>query len=179
MFDLKFIAYRKPVQLLLLSLMLVMTVGFSGCGVYSFTGASIPPEAKTVSVKYFPNKAQLVVALISPTFTEALQDQFVNQTNLEMVERHGDLALEGEIVEYTTRPVAIQGDQTAALNRLTIAVNVRFVNKYEPDKDFEQKFSQFLDYDSEEDLNSIQGDLIISLSEMLATDIFNKAVINW
>jgi len=160
-------------------LLVILAVSISACGVYSFTGASIPPEAKTVSVKYFPNKAQLVVATVSPVFTETLQDHFVNQTTLEMVERNGDIALEGEIVDYRTSPVAIQGDQTAALNRLTISVNVRFVNKYEPDKEFEQKFTQFIDYPTEQDLNAIQGDLIVTLTEMLATDIFNKAVINW
>lgn len=158
---------------------ILLSLFFSGCGVYSFTGASIPPEAETVSVKYFPNKAQLVVAVVSPTFTETLQDQFVNQTNLEMIERNGDLALEGEIVDYRTSPVAIQGDQTAALNRLTLSINVRFVNRFEPNKDFEQKFTQFIDYPSDADLNSVQGDLIESLTEMIATDIFNKAVINW
>ena len=158
---------------------LFFTLFISGCGVYSFTGASIPPEAKTVSVEYFPNKAQLVVATLSPEFTERLQDQFVNQTNLEMVERNGDLSLDGEITDYRTSPVAIQGDQTAALNRLTITVNVRFVNRFEPDKDFEQKFTQFIDYPSEDNLASIQGELIETLTEMLATDIFNKAVINW
>lgn len=158
---------------------IAMLLFSSGCGVYSFTGASIPPEAKTVSVQYFPNKAQLVVAIVSPTFTETLQDQFVNQTTLEMVEKNGDLSLDGEITDYRTTPVAIQGDQTAALNRLTLTVNVRFVNKFEPDKDFEQKFTQFIDYPSEEDLNSIQGDLILTLTEMISTDVFNKAVINW
>lgn len=158
---------------------LLLTLFISSCGVYSFTGASIPPEAKTVSVEYFPNKAQLVVATVSPLFTEELQDQFVNQTNLEMVERGGDLSLSGEITNYITSPVAIQGDQTAALNRLTLTVNVRFVNRFEPDKDFEQKFTQFIDYPSESDLNSIQNELIETLTEMIATDIFNKAVINW
>lgn len=160
-------------------LLVLLSVFISACGAYSFTGASIPPEAKTVSVQFFPNKAQLVVATLSPVFTETLQDQFVNQTTLNMIERNGDLALEGEVVDYTTRPVAIQADQTAALNRLTISINVRFVNKYEPDKDFEQKFTQFIDYPSESDLNLIQGELIITLTEMIATDIFNKAVINW
>jgi hypothetical protein len=151
----------------------------SGCGVYSMTGASIPPDAKTVSVAFFPNKAQLVVATLSPLFTEALQDEFINQTNLELVERNGDLAMEGEIVEYRVSPVAIQGDQTAALNRLTIAVNVRFTNRYEPDKDFEQKFSQFIEYDASSDLAAIQEDLIETITGFLANDIFNKAVINW
>ena len=170
-----FISYGFGIAFAALFFMLI-----SGCGgLYSFTGASIPPEAKTVSVQYFPNKAQLVVATVSPTFTETLQDQFVNQTTLEMVERNGDLAFEGEVVDYRTSPIAIQGDQTAALNRLTLSINVRFVNKFEPDKDFEQKFTQFIDYPSESNLVAIQEELILTLTEMISTDIFNKAVINW
>jgi hypothetical protein len=150
-----------------------------GCGVYSFTGASIPPEAKTISVQYFPNKAQLVEPTLSPFFTDKLRDQFTRQTNLEMVDRNGDLAIEGEITDYKTTPVAIQGDQTSALNRLTITVNVRFVNVYEPDKDFEQNFTSFLDYASDADYNAVKDELFEGITEMLTTDIFNKAVINW
>jgi len=152
---------------------------FSGCGAYSFTGASIPAGAETVSIQYFPNKASLVEPTLSPIFTEALREKFTRQTNLIMVERNGDMAMEGEIVEYKTTPVAIQGDQTAALNRLTITVNVRFYNKLEPNKDFDQKFSQFREYPSTTDLNAVQGGLILEITELLTDDIFNKAVINW
>lgn len=160
-------------------LIIAVTILFSGCGVYSFTGASIPAGAKTVSIQYFPNKAQLVEPILSPTFTNKLRDIFTTQTTLNMVDANGDLALEGEIVSYKTTPVAIQTDQTAALNRLTIVVNVRFVNKIEPEKDFEQKFSQFVEYPSNTPLNSVSGELIAVINEMLATDIFNKAVVNW
>jgi len=162
---------------------LILIIGFiwmfSGCGVYSFTGASVPPEAKTVSVQYFPNKAPLIEPLLSPFFTNELRDQFTGQTNLEMIDRNGDLAFEGEIIDYKTTPVAIQGDQTSALNRVTITVNVRFVNAYEPDKNFEQKFTQFLDYSSDADYNAVKEGLIEGITEMITTDIFNKAVINW
>lgn len=167
------------VRLKSIILLFLVSSVFAGCGVYSFTGASIPPEAKTVSIQFFPNRAQLIEPTLSTLFTEALRDQFVNQTNLTMIDRNGDLALEGEIVNYSTRPMAIQGDQTAALNRLTIEVNVRFINRYEPDKDFEQKFSQFIEYNSEADLNANLASYIDAINEMLTTDIFNKAVINW
>lgn len=121
----------------------------------------------------------MVEPILSPTFTNKLRDIFTVQTTLEMVEANGDIALEGEIVSYKTTPVAIQADQTAAMNRLTIVVNVRFVNKLEPEKDFEQKFSQFLEYQSDLPLNSVSAELITAINEMLATDIFNKAVVNW
>ncbi|PLX11347.1 MAG: hypothetical protein C0598_08390 [Marinilabiliales bacterium] len=152
---------------------------FEGCGVYSFTGASIPAEAKTVSVQYFPNKAQLVEPTLSPLFTDALRDIFSTQTTLEMVDKGGDLSLEGEITGYSTTPVAIQGDQTSALNRLTIKVKVRFYNKFEPEKDFDQEFSQYIDYPSEKDLSSVKSELIDQINEMITTDVFNKAVVNW
>ena len=151
----------------------------NSCGIYSFSGASIPAEAKTVSVQYFPNNAQLVNPLLSTTLTNALNDIFVNQTTLQSVQQNGDLALEGEIVGYSTSPIAITGNQTAASNRLTITVNVRFTNKYDESKNFEQKFSQYQDYPSGQDLSAVQGVLVETIVEDLCQDIFNKAVVNW
>lgn len=166
----------RNVYILLIVISLFIT---GGCGVYSFTGASIPPEAKTVSVMYFPNNAMLVEPLLSSTFTSALRDKFTNQTNLQMVSQQGDLAFDGEITDYKTTPVAIQSDQTAALNRLTITVNVRFFNKFDESKGFETKFSQYRDYPSEQDLNAVKDGLITEIVEMLVDDVFNKSVVNW
>ena len=151
----------------------------NSCGIYTFSGASIPAEAKTVSVQYFPNNAQLVNPLLSTTLTNALNDMFVNQTTLQSVAQNGDLALEGEITGYTTTPIAITGNQTAAMNRLTVTVNVRFTNKYDETKNFEQRFSQYQDYPSGQDLSSVQDVLVETIVEDLCQDIFNKAVVNW
>ncbi len=159
--------------------MALSLLSFMSCGVYSFTGASIPPEAQTVSIQFFVNRAPLIEPTLSPIFTDKLSDQFTTQTNLEMIERNGDLALEGEITDYKITPVSIQADQTAAQNRLTITVNARFTNRYEPDKDFDSKFTQFLDYSSTEDFNSVKDQLINDICDNIAQDIFNKAVINW
>lgn len=151
----------------------------NSCGIYTFSGASIPAEAKTVSVQYFPNNAQLVNPLLSTTLTNALNDIFVNQTTLQSVAQNGDLALEGEITGYSTSPIAITGNQTAAMNRLTVTVNVRFTNKYDETKNFEQRFSQYQDYPSGQDLSSVQDVLVETIVEDLCQDIFNKAVVNW
>lgn len=158
---------------------LVLITTIPGCGVYSFTGASIPPEAKTISIQYFSNRSILIEPTLSPTFTDILRDMFVNQTNLEMVERKGDLAIEGEIIDYSIKPVAIQADQTAGQNRLSITVNARYTNRFEPDKDFETKFTQFQDYDPTSDFNSMKTELMDEISTDIAQDIFDKAVINW
>jgi len=151
----------------------------NSCGVYSFTGASIAPEIKTISILYFPNNAPLVQSTLSQNFTEALRDKFTSQTSLQLVERTGDLNLEGEIVGYSTRPIAIQGDETAALNRLSITVNVRYTNTFDENQSFESRFTQYRDYPSTTNLESVVDALIAEINKDLVEDIFNKAVVNW
>ncbi len=152
---------------------------FSSCGVYSFTGASVPAGAKTMSIQYFTNKAKIIEPTLSAVFTNALRDRFTSQTNLKMVQKNGDIALEGEITGYTTNPVAIQADQTAALNRLSITVNVRFSSRLEPSKDFETTFTQYVDYSATDNFSNIKNDLIKKIVDDLTDNIFNKAMVNW
>ena len=165
---------KARIGIIILALALIC----QACGIYSFSGASIPAEAKTVSVDYFPNHAQLVNPLLSDNLTTALRDAMTNQTTLDMVESGGDLAFEGEITDYRTTPVAITG-QTAAMNRLTITVKVRFSNRIDDTKDFEQSFSRYEDYPSDQELTSVQESLTSSIIEQLVEDIFNKALVNW
>lgn len=153
---------------------------FVSCTVnYGFTGASIPPEVKTINIKFFPNNASLVVPTLSQELTDALRDKFVAETSLSLVNSGGDLILEGAITSYQTRPVAIQGDDQAALNRLTITVDVIYTNTFDETMSFESSFSRFEDYTSSQNLSDVQEQLIDEINLMLTEDIFNKAVINW
>ncbi|MCX6268138.1 MAG: LptE family protein [Bacteroidetes bacterium] len=146
---------------------------------YSFTGASISPNVKTVSITYFSNNAGLVVPTLSRTFTDALRDYFTSQTNLVLVDRSGDLQVDGTITQYAVVPVAIQGNETAAQNRLTIVVNVKFINKTDTKQNWETSFSRYLDYSSSYNLSAVQDGLIREITSQLVQDIFNKAVVNW
>lgn len=144
---------------------------------YSFTGA--PITAKTISIDFFPNKASLVKPSLSQDFTDAMRDKFVNQTSLELKEQNAELHLEGEIIYYRTNSVAIQGDETAALNRLTIKIAVRFTNLKQPDDSFEQTFTGFEEYDANLSFGSVEDQLIEIISKRIVEDIFNKALVNW
>ena len=99
----------------------------SGCGAYSFTGISLGSETKTFQVNYFQNTSALIEPGIERDFTLALQDLILNQTNLDLVKSNGDIFYEGEIVEYRISPTTATASNTAAQNRLTIGINVRFV----------------------------------------------------
>lgn len=159
--------------------LIIFAIILTGCKVYSFTGAAISPDVLTVSIQYFPNNAPIVNPNLSPAFTEKLKDKFITQTNLSLVQSQGDLDFSGTITGYSTQPIAIQENETAALNRLTITVSVKFVNQKDPKQDFESSFSRYADYDSRQSLASVEDELIRLINEQLVDDIFNRAVINW
>ena len=146
---------------------------------YSFTGASISPEVQTVSIDFFPSYAPLAPPISGQFFTEAMKDIFLSQTNLTLVKEDGDLQFSGAIIAYNSAPVAIQGDETAALTRVTMTVKVKFVNTIEEDQSFETTFSRFEDFETALDLSSVEEDLLRSINSQLTQDIFNKAVTNW
>jgi hypothetical protein len=160
-------------------LLLFVMMSLIGCGVYSFTGASIPPDAKTITITYFVNNAQYVEPSLSQSLTDALRDRFLSQTDLDFINEGGDLQIEGTITDYSTRPVAIQGNETAALNRLSVTVKVKYTNTLDPTKDFEMPFTRFEDYSSSQDLSAVKDQLISTIDDALVDDIFNKAVVNW
>lgn len=153
---------------------------FSSCKIhYSFTGGSVPPEAKTVSVQYFQNNASLAPPTLSQSFTEALREKLSSQTRLSLVNKGGDLVFEGSISGYTTGPIAIQSSDQAALNRLTITVSVKYSCMFDEKKNFEQSFTRYADYTSDQNISSIEDQLTREINEQLVQDIFNKALNNW
>lgn len=146
---------------------------------YSFTGAAIAEDVKTVSVKTFQNFAPLANVNYSQTFSEALKNIFISQTNLSLANSDGDLQFEGSITNYQISSIAIQGNETAAKNRLTITVKVKFTNTKDKKQDFETDFTRFADYDSSVNISSIEDGLIKEINDQLTQDIFNKSVGSW
>lgn len=169
----------KKKQILLFTFYFLL-FAFSACKIkYSFTGASISPDIKTVSIQYFQNYAPIVQPTLSQVFTEKMKDKFTSQTNLSLVKSSGDLNFEGSITSYSTQPIAIQGNETAAMNRLTITINVKFTNAKNEKQNFEKPFSFYADYDSKISLAAKENELIKQITDRLVDDIFNASVSNW
>jgi hypothetical protein len=163
----------------LLILFLGVFISLAGCKVnYNFSGAKTG-TAETVSISYFTNIAPLNNPSLSQLFTEKLKDKFVRETPLKLIEENGDMTLSGRITDYTVTPVAIQQNVTAAQNRLTITILVKFVNKTDSKYDFEKSFSNFEDFDATKSLSTVEGDLVNAICDKIVQNVFNDAVINW
>ncbi len=158
----------------------MLILALAACGGYSFTGGDVG-DAKTVRIDFFPNNAELVKPQLSQIFTEKLRDIFVQQTPLELVNRSADMLFEGSIVRYTIDPINAQASDlgSVAQNRLTIDVNVIYTNTKDEKASFEKKFSRFVDFDSNADINQIEAELHDQVSQELAENILNAAIGNW
>jgi hypothetical protein len=165
--------------LILTTLFITAFLLISGCKIYSFSGASISPLVKTASIQYFQNRASLVQPGLSQGLTDALIDKCKSQTNLSIINGLGDVNFEGEITDYNTRPLTVAADATAAMNRFTITVKVKFTNSVDPEQSFEQPFSRYQDYKSSYDLSQVEAELVKIIIEMIVEDIFNRAFVNW
>ncbi|MBP3455677.1 MAG: LptE family protein [Alistipes sp.] len=161
----------------------IMCAASAACGYkvsYNFSGGSIPPDAKTFSVAYFPNNAPMVAPTLSTTLTEALRDKFSRQTRLQQVDEAGDFAFEGEITNYSSTTASVSSGDYALQNRLTITVRVTFTNAIDQTLSFNNKsFSAYSDYDSTQLLIDVQDQLIEEIVDQLVNDIYMAAAGNW
>jgi hypothetical protein len=163
-----------------LKLFVILILAYSCSVKYSLTGASISPETKTFQVNYFQNNAPLIEPGIERDFTNKLIDLLINQTSLELVKSNGDLTYEGEIVEYRISPTTATANNTAAQNRLTVGVNIRFYDKNDSEADFEKRFSFYYDYAGNIQLVGGQKDIAVDeIFERITQDIFNASLAKW
>lgn len=150
-----------------------------GCGIYSFSGTNISPDTKTFQVNFFQNQSPRIFPGVDQVFTNQLQDLILNQTNLDLVTSSGDIVYEGEIVQDYVAPNTATSDITAAQNRLTIAVNMRFYDTKDPSQDLEQRFSFFFDYPASTSENNARDEALQVIFERITQDMFNATLARW
>lgn len=164
-----------------LGLVLLITL-CSGCGIYSFTGTTISPDIKSISIQNFENSTGEGPANLTQIITNTFTDYYRRNTNLTVMQSQGDLQLEGQIVSFNYSPAAIQreGQQDiGSLNRLTLGLQVRFTNAKQPDKDFDRTFTISQDFPQDLDITQLSNVQIEQLAERLVIDVFNKTVADW
>jgi Lipopolysaccharide-assembly len=158
----------------------IWALALAGCRFYSFTGGQYS-GAKTFSVDYIKPQTALATPAYAQRLTESLKDLLLSQSPLKFVEAEGDLQYSGVITGYAITPQAIGagGNETAALNRLSITIKINYVNTIEPELNFEKSFMRFADYDSATDLTAVEEELWRTINEQLTIEIFNNSVGNW
>ena len=170
--------YKKFITVLLLGLLTI------SCGIYSFTGSSIPTGVETFQVDYFENTAggkpgSTIEPGLDRDFTIALQDLIVNQTSLNLVNQGGDIVYSGEITEFSVTPMAATAEIKAAQNRLTMAVMVSYENILNEEDNIEKRFSFYYDFPGNLQVYDIKDSALEEIFERITQDIFNETLAKW
>ena len=166
---------------------LIIGITISSCGIYSFTGASISPDVKTISFQNFYNNSPLGPSNMSVLFTEMIKDYFERNTSLTLVDEDGDLEIDGTIEDFSLSPVAPTADggrnsqYFTGLTRLTVRVNATYLNNTDDQFNYENKsFSFYKDFNQNtEELSSNEQEFLEEIFDQIILDIFNASVANW
>ena len=173
--------YQTYRQILIIAVSSSMVIS---CGIYSFTGSSIPVGVETFQVDYFENTAggkpgSTIEPGLDRDFTIALQDLIVNQTSLNLVNEGGDIIYSGEIVEYSVTPMAATAEIKAAQNRLTMAVMVSYENVRNEEDNIEKRFSFYYDFPGNLQVYDIKDSALEEIFERITQDILNETLAKW
>ena len=169
---------------LIYAITILFFIGLKSCGIYSFTGASIPPGVTTFQVNFFENQAgnrpgSTVEPGLDNDFTNALQDIIMNQTNLNLVSKDGQLIYEGEITEYSVTPMTATSQNTAAQNRLKMSVALRYFNSKNEDDDLKKTYSFFYDFPADHQVYDEIDSAHKEIFDRITQDIFNDTLAKW
>ena len=150
-----------------------------GCGIYSFTGTSLAPDVKTISIQNFVNVSGGGPANLQQTFSEKARDYFQRNTNLSLLRQGGDLQIQGSIVGYELTPLPPSSNDVASQTRLTMRVKVNYVHTKDEEQSFDETFSFYADFPSNQNITAVEPSLIETISDQIILQIFNRTVANW
>ncbi len=151
----------------------------NSCGFYTFSGASISNEVKNIKINYFVNEAENFKANLDRDITQKLTDIIIDQTNIGINNDNYEIEINGKIISYDVSPISISSNDIANQNRLSISVNIDFKNYIYEKENYNQKFTRYVDYKSDQNLEEIENELIDQILEEICIDIFNKTFVNW
>ena len=161
------------------SLLLALLFLNLSCGKFSFTGTTLSNELKTITVNNFVMATAGGPASMPLTFTEKLKEYYQRNTSLKLKPNDGDLLIEGSIVGYELTPVSVTSGDKAAMNRLTITVEIRFVNKLKEEENFEKDFSFYQDFAQEQALSQVENTLVPKILDQIVLNIFTETAAKW
>ena len=164
--------------------LIIISLIVISCGIYSFTGSSIPVGVETFQVDYFENTAggkpgSTIEPGLDRDFTIALQDLIVNQTSLNLVNQGGDIVYSGEITDFSVTPMAATAEIKAAQNRLKMSVMVNYENVLNEEDNIRQSFSFYYDFPGNLQVYDIKDVALEEIFQRIIQDIFNETLAKW
>lgn len=158
------------------SLYLLITFLFlilnQGCGIYSFSGSSIPSHLKTVAIPLFKNNTAQFG--ISQSLTDGVIEALTQDNTLKIASpRNTDAVLNGTITNIREQAGQYNQDEVASDFKIYITIKISFEDKLKKKILWEETWTEWGEYES--DIN--EG--FTQAAEKLSERILNRMVSGW
>jgi hypothetical protein len=160
-------------------LLLLCLVGTLFIGCYSFQGIVIDKNVNTYFVAQFENRAPSVVPTLAPDFTEKMKDKIRLESRLIYSDTDPDVEFRATITQFQVTSEAPQPGEQIGFNKLTISASVEYLNYVDETQNDKFNVSWYAEFGADENLLSVQDELIDQITDQLVEDIFTKAFTNW
>jgi len=145
------------------------------CGIYSFSGSTLPPHIRTVGVPLFED--QTTEFGIDQKLTDALIKAVRDDNTLKIADpRDADAMLSGAITRVEDRAGQYSAEEIATDFRVHVTVSVRFEDMRKRTVMWEGSLSQWGIYDGA-GVDRQEG--IAEALDKIATDILNRSLSDW
>lgn len=165
---------------LLCSFLVPLSSSLAACGIYTFSGATIPAQLQTVAVPLAEDRSTGGPPGLDRLLTDALIDRFVDRSrlSLEPDEGEADAVVRATIERYAVAPVAVTDQNVAGLNRVSLSVRVVVEDRVESAELLARSFSASEDFAPAEGLQG-EADASAAALDQIARDAFTAATSDW
>ena len=167
-----------PVRVIFLFIIAVV-ISFTGCCVYSFTGASVPQHLKTIAIPIAEDRSGSGEPGLKELLTDELIQKFINDNTLQVTEKvNADAMLECVILPLSDAPAVVSAGENVQARRITINVQVTYRDLVKRKTIFDKKFSNYGDYPSGGSISQ-RREAIQAAIDLITEDILLDTVSGW
>ncbi len=105
-------------------ILLVFTTVFVGCGIYTFSGSTLPSYIKTVSIPVFVNKT--MEPGIAEEMTRKVKQSYIRNNTLKIREKNAQSSLIVILNSYTNKPFTYDQNGNVREYKVIISANATF-----------------------------------------------------
>ena len=154
-------------------------VNFTSCGVYSFSGASVPSYLKSISIPIAEDRSGSGEPGLRELLTNQLIQKFIDDNSLQVSERgKANANLECTITGFADIPNIVAAGENITSRRLTINVKVIYNDNVNKKKIFNKVFSNYGNYPPAGNLND-RKEAINTAIDRITEDILLSVVSGW
>lgn len=163
------------------ALALALLLGLTGCGFYSFSGATIPAEYETIAIVPVENETATPLNNLGGELTDLLNERFVERTRLrlETNENEADVVLSGRLTGYSDEPAAVSGEERATRNEVSLRAEIRYRARERDSLLISDTYTQSETYDLAEGPDEGARSAALVALENIADAVFSDATSDW